>query len=108
MSIVLKATKTATTYRRSGNDRTEAVNLSGLSVSPMYPADVQRLGQMQMLGVINSVVNIFDCFVIGSHDILQGDSIEVDGARYAVRGVADWADRAVQPVMQLTVELVRK
>jgi len=108
MTVLLRATKTASTYRRSGSSRTEAVNLTGLSITPLYPADVGQLGQMQMIGIINSVVNIFTCFVVGSHDILQGDELEVSGDRYVVRGVADWNARALQPLMQLTLEKVRK
>lgn len=107
MSIVLRATKTASTYRRSGADRTETLNLSDLSCTPMYAADTMMLNQMLQLGQINTIYNTYQTFVVGVHDIKQGDSLEVDGERYIVLGASEWAITNVQPVMRLIVEHVR-
>lgn len=100
----LQLTQTLTVYRRSGPARTEgAAILSDLRCSPLYAADVQRLGQLQQLGLIKTVYSVFECFVDGLQDIRQGDEVEIDGARYIVRGVSKWG-RLLGSVTQITVE----
>lgn len=108
MSILQRTTATASTYRRTGNERTESLHLSGLAVVPPFPGDWRNLGMLQQEGVIQTIYNVFETFVAGSVDVLVGDFIEINGERYTVRSVADWGMRPIQPVTHLTIEKVRK
>jgi hypothetical protein len=107
MTIALKATASADIYRRAGATRTESLHLSSVPVTPPVSADVQRLGQMQAVGMIQSVVNVFECFVAGEYDIVQGDVVAIGSERYIVRGVSTWL-RPLDTAMQLMIESVRK
>ena len=99
----LQLTQALTVYRRTGAARTESAVLSDLRCSPLYAADVQRLGQLQQLGLIKTVYSVFECFVDGLQDIRQGDEVEIAGARYIVRGVSQWG-RLLGSMTQITVE----
>lgn len=104
----LQLTQTLSVYRRSGPARTEgAAILSDLRCSVLFAADVQRLGQLQQLGIIKTVYQVFECFVDGLQDIRHGDEVEIGGARYIVRGVSQWG-RLLGSVTQITVEGVTR
>lgn len=110
MSLKRRCIKPASVLRAAiigGKRQTPSAHLSGLKCTQLYPADVSRLGQLVQLGQLESLVNAYETFLIGNHDIRPGDILVVDDVRYVIRGAAQWDYPAGSDYfMHLTVEKI--
>lgn len=110
MTLLQRATKSATIKRASvasGKRQSPTTHLSGLKCTNLWPADSGRLGQLVEVGLIESLVNVFETIMVGNHDIRPGDILVVDTVEYVIRGAAQWEyPRSTDYFTHLTVEKV--
>lgn len=110
MSLARRCTQAASTKRAlivAGKRQAPATHLTGLLCAPLYPADASRLGQLVELGVIESIVNVYETFVLGNQDIVPGDLLTTGGIDYVIRGAAAWSRPGTAGhFMHLTVERI--
>lgn len=88
-----RAVKTASTKRATvtaGKRQNPSTNLTGLSCTNLWPADVSRLGQLVEVGLLESLVNVYETILVGNHDVKPGDLLVVDSVEYIIRGAAPW------------------
>jgi hypothetical protein len=103
----LMATTTASTKRPpdvSGGKRTApAQNIASLSCYPLVPVDAQLRERMHTEGM----AKLWQTFVQGGLDILEGDLLVIGSTEYPVRYVEEWdwfpdsADRLLIVVEEL-------
>lgn len=89
MTLRAQATLTASTTRASmasGKRGAAAVNLTGLSCTPLQPVQPEVVLRFRL----NTPNTVFVSYVIGHHDIRSGDGLIVGGQEYTVRSVAPW------------------
>lgn len=67
-----------------------ATTIQGLACTPPSAADVARLGALQQNGLIQSVSQVFDAVIIGTHDLRVNDIAVIDGVTHLVVAVAPW------------------
>lgn len=93
MSLTLRATKSASTKRAevaSGRRQNPTTYLTGLLCTNLWPADAGRMAQLVELGMIQSLVNVYETIMTGNQDIRPGDLLVVDSTEYVIRGAAQW------------------
>lgn len=117
MTVVSKvlsvlATKMAVVKRAAivnGKRGLPVVHLTGLSCTQLFPPSAYNdRGGLMLREAMNTPHTSWDTFVMGTHDIRQGDLLEVDGKEYTIRGVQPWEfPRSQGSYMQLSVEEVK-
>lgn len=88
--ISLITSVTASTKRSpslSGNKRgTPVTNISTLKCTPLDPLDPTVLAHFQT----NSPMELLQCFIKGTLDIVEGDWLVVSGVDYPIQAVSEW------------------
>jgi hypothetical protein len=92
------ATVTGVSTRRSpavsGGKRGEPVeNLTGITCSPLDPADPGEEAQLQQQTGSKSPLRLKQTYVDASLDIVEGDILVVGGTEYQIRAAAPWTWR---------------
>lgn len=100
---------TASTKRNpavSGSQRAAAVaNLTGLRCTPLIPVSTDVLARIGT----DAPYNLYECYVLGAQDIVEGDILTIGGTDYPVRWAQAWT--GVGPLssyVHLAVEKVRR
>ena len=91
MSWTKLATATGSTKRATvvaGRRGDPVENLTGLQLTPLYPADPGRAGELLQRIRLDTPHQLLECFVVGQPDIRTGDTLSVAGVDYPIRGVA--------------------
>jgi hypothetical protein len=107
MSLKPLATATASTKRAqiaSGKRGDPVTLLVRLECTPLYPADPGQVNNLLQRLKLETPYNLYETFVMGAHDIQNGDTFVVDGNEYVVRAAATWEPSATSAYMHLTVE----
>ena len=84
LAVVACSTKRAAWA--AGKRSTPAANLTGLKCTPLDPVDAdtaERAG-------LDSPIQVFQVFLDGGLDIVEGDWLTIDGTDYPIRAVWDW------------------
>lgn len=83
-AIVLRATIVG------GKRGLPVVHLSGLLVTPPQPLTGQESGAiLQRIGW-DTPHTAWESFMVGHQDVINGDTISINGTNYTVRNVAKW------------------
>lgn len=110
MSLKRRCTNTVSTKRATvsgGKRQNPTTYLSGLKCTNLFQADAGRAGALVEQGLIESLVNAFETFVLGNHDIRPGDLLIVSSTEYVIRGAAAWDyPGGTDYFMHLTVEKI--
>jgi hypothetical protein len=88
------ATVTASTKRASvsgGKRGAPSMNLTGLSITPLDPADPATRAELQHRLGLGTPMELLQTFVAGALDIQEGDVLVVGSNEYPIRAVGDWA-----------------
>jgi len=102
--VAVLATKQAIIKRATivaGKRGAPTVHLSGLQCTQMYPVSTDT----QLRAGMDTPHATWSLFLVGQHDIRQGDWLALDGSDYTIQGLQVWEFPKGQGVyMQLTVE----
>ena len=104
--LVTTACSTKRAVIASGLRGTPTTNLSGLYCTPLDPLSDGNLLEREGL---ETPLELLQCFISGTPDIVEGDVLVVGSAEYAIRAVADWAAGVSAPAYkQLTLEELKR
>lgn len=115
MSLQSRMTGVATILRgkvTAGKRQAPTTHLAGLKCTQLFPAgtgqgDPGRLGVLVEQGLLQSLANVYEVFVQGSHDIKPGDVLSVNAGQYTVAAAAPWQrPNSAEYFMHLTVEKI--
>lgn len=110
MTLKARCIQTASTKRATvtaGKRQNPTPYLSGLKCTLLYAADGGRSGALVQQGIIESLVNVYESFVLGAYDILPGDLLIIGSAEYVIRAAATWQKPSGgEYYMHLTVEKI--
>jgi hypothetical protein len=94
------ATVSASTKRASvssGKRGTPPTKLSGLSITPLDPADPSTRGELQERLGLETPFELLSTYVAGTPDIREGDILVVGAVEYPIRAVSDFTAAASMP-----------
>ena len=102
--VAVLATKQALIKRAAivaGKRGAPTTHLSGLQCTQMYPTSTG----VQLRAGMDTPHATWSLFIIGQHDIRQGDWLSLDGSDYTIQGLQVWEFPGEQGAYtQLTVE----
>jgi hypothetical protein len=88
----------------TGGKRGEAAtHLSGLTCTPLDPVDPEVVRRLNL----NTAHELLQCYITGTPDILEGDSLVVSGKAYPIRSCAEWKWRS-EVYLHLILEDLKK